>query len=438
MPLLILVLLLFSESIYGQGNGSNTLISLEKDTSKAEISKAEKDCRQKSLGDIFRKKGSAPRPPKKFTALVLPVISSNPANGFMMGAGGSLGWWFGPKETTKVSFTGFNATWTTKNQWIFFVKSNIYTKHDKFFLQGDWRFYIYSQPTYGLGTNAPTDVELPPSFNWMAAPTEEPKGAYPLEYDFIRFHETVSYEIRENLYVGLGFNFDRFYSIQDEFLNLSDTLDEELVTPHYAYSTYYDFDVDNYTITGLSLNFVYDSRDNLINPYKGYFVNINLKQNLTLLGSDQNSTFLFIDLRAYKSLSKKKPRHLIAGWLWGNFMLGGRAPYLNLQSIGDDQKARSGRGYIQGRFRGENFLYGEIEYRFPISQCSQILGGVVFVNATTASNDYTGVKLFQYIQPGIGVGLRVMINAHSRMNVNVDYGRGKKSQGIYFSGGETF
>ena len=148
--------------------------------------------------------------------------------------------------------------------------------------------------------------------------------------------------------------------------------------------------------------------------------------------------FLFFDARYYRSLSKKLPRHVIGGWLWGNFMVAGRAPYLTLQALGDDQRARSGRGYIQGRFRGEQMLYGEVEWRFPISKCTQILGGVVFVNATTATNEYRDVKLFEYVMPGFGVGLRVMINASSRTNLNLEYGIGKESNGFYFSGAETF
>ena len=42
-------------------------------------------------------------------------------------------------------------------------------------------------------------------------------------------------------------------------------------------------------------------------------------------------------------------------------------------SLADDQKSRSGRGYLAGRYRGENLLYGEIEYRFPILKRRQTL-----------------------------------------------------------------
>ena len=65
----------------------------------------------------------------------------------------------------------FTAAVTSKSQLITFVKPNIYTKDNGFFLQGDWRFYIYSQPTYGLGTNAPDTMEFRQgSAGWVKAP----------------------------------------------------------------------------------------------------------------------------------------------------------------------------------------------------------------------------------------------------------------------------
>ena len=113
-------------------------------------------------------------------------------------------------------------------------------------------------------------------------------------------------------------------------------------------------------------------------------------------------------------------------------------PYLLLPSEGGDQRARAGRGYTNGRFRGNSLVYGEVEYRFPIWPCSNIIGGVVFANASTASNERTNVKLFEYIKPGVGFGIRIMVNKHFRTNINIDYAFGVKSQGFYFSGQETF
>jgi hypothetical protein len=73
-----------------------------------------------------------------------------------------------------------------------------------------------------------------------------------------------------------------------------------------------------------------------------------------------------------------------------------------------------------------------------IFPCTQILGGVLVVNATTTSNHGRNVGLFQYVQPAIGIGIRVMVNKHFRTNVNFDFAIGTKSQGFYFDGQETF
>jgi len=395
-----------------------------------------KNCEQQDIKDLLGKKGGTPKPPRKTMLLVLPNVSSNPANGFLLGVGGSAGWYWGPKETTRVSMAGFSAAFTTKNQFLSFIKSNVYTEEDRFFLQGDWRYYIYKAPTWGLGTNAPDTISVPTQWSWQGADLEETDGAYPMDFDYVKFHQTVNYKIVKNLYGGMGYHLDYYNNISDQLLNL-DTLPAQL-TPHYLYSNYEEFSTSKYLLSGLSLNAIYDSRDNLMNPYSGYYANINYRYNPTFLGSEQNSSSLWLEFRTYVPLSKKTPRHLIAFWTFGNFLLSGDQPYLTLMALGEDQKARSGRAYVAGRYRGADFVYGEVEYRFPISQCSKILGGVLFLNATTASNRNTDIGLFSYIRPGAGFGFRFMVNKHFRTNINLDFGWGHKSKGFYFSGTETF
>jgi hypothetical protein len=107
-------------------------------------------------------------------------------------------------------------------------------------------------------------------------------------------------------------------------------------------------------------------------------------------------------------------------------------------ALGDDQNARSGRGYTAGRYRGQDYIYGEVEYRFPFMRCAQTLGGVIFVNASTASSRDTGVKLFQYVRPAVGFGLRILVNKNIRMNLDIDFGFGFQSKGIYLGGTEVF
>ena len=83
-------------------------------------------------------------------------------------------------------------------------------------------------------------------------------------------------------------------------------------------------------------------------------------------------------------------------------------------------------------------MYGEVELRLPISKCTNTLSAVFFVNGTTTDNKILGVELFDYVQPGYGGGLRILFQKKTRMNIQVDYGKGKKSGGVYFGAGEVF
>jgi hypothetical protein len=153
--------------------------------------------------------------------------------------------------------------------------------------------------------------------------------------------------------------------------------------------------------------------------------------------------------RAYVPLSDDVPRNVIGVWLLYRGITSGVAPYLTLPSIGWDQKNRTGRGYIQGRWRGTQELYGEVEWRFRITN-NGLLGGVVFANASSFAapafqvsgpgwsftNDKVG--LLQFIRPAGGLGLRFMMNRDSRTSVSLDFALGESSFGVWFNAGEYF
>jgi outer membrane protein assembly factor BamA len=184
---------------------------------------------------------------------------------------------------------------------------------------------------------------------------------------------------------------------------------------------------------------LHDNRDNAINASKGYFAQLTYRLNPTFLGSTQASSTMYYEYRTYLKLSNRAIHApLLAFWTWGQQLLSGNLPYLALPSITWDMYNRSGRGYIQGRIRGENFWYGEAEYRFPITK-DGLLGGVTFLNATSASNLALNQNLFDALAPGYGIGLRVKMSKQTNTNISIDYGRGKNgSGGIYFNLQETF
>ncbi len=398
-------------------------------------------CTPKNLSEVLFHKHVSPttkiKNKEKTTSLILlPVIGSSPATGFFFGVGGVAAFFMGNPQHTRMSSSNLALQYTTKNQFILMLKTSGYTPHNTFFIQNDIRLMIYNQPTFGLGTNSPDTTSILYQVNINGNNTTGNTGAQPLSYNYLKLHQIISKTINPSntLFFGAGYHLDHHYSIVDDSLNV----EAKKYTSHYIYSQRYGFDTSKYTMSGLSANFVVDTRDNLINPYKGYYANANIRFNETWLGSTAKSTILWVEFRHYISLSEKKSRHVLAIWAWANMQLSGHAPYMDLPAIGYDSKGLSGRGYAQGRFRGEQMLYGEVEWRFPISKCTEVLGANIFVNLTTASSKDNHVDLFEYIKPGIGAGLRIMLDKKSRTNLCMDYGLGKKSNGFYMTAGEVF
>ena len=119
-------------------------------------------------------------------------------------------------------------------------------------------------------------------------------------------------------------------------------------------------------------------------------------------------------------------------------MTDGVAPYLDLPSIGADTYGRTGRGYEEGRFRGERLLYGEVEYRATLTK-NGLLGMVAFANTTTVSSLLEGQRIFDSFAPAGGVGLRVLFNKRAKTNLCVDYAFGEGgSRGLYLALQEAF
>ena len=181
-----------------------------------------------------------------------------------------------------------------------------------------------------------------------------------------------------------------------------------------------------------------DTRDNMINAYKGIYAMISWRGGMKILGNKDSTNLFQFEWRSFHGLSQSNPRHLIAFWLMGNFSKSGEFPYMILPATSYDQRSRSARGYTQGQVPEANFVYGEAEYRFPFSKPGGILGGVVFVNATTTDNEAQDLKLFESVRPGYGIGLRIMADKRTRTNLAIDYGFGHRSSGFYLAASETF
>lgn len=370
---------------------------------------------------------------KKMTIIPMPVIAANPTTGFIFGVAPGFNWVNGDKETTSMSSVLAGFLYTTKRQLFTSVRGSIFLKDDSWMLLTDVRFNLNSQPTYGLGTdprfsNQVIDGDYPPVSDDLADGPPENEMMY---FNHFRFYQTALKKHADTrFFYGLGYHLDVISSIDDKLLDLE--ADPPRLTYHYKYQTELGMPLTAYTQSGISLNTSFDSRDNVANPYDGRLAFASLRLNPDFLGSTESSSQLWLEYRDYFNLSKTRPRNLIAFWAFGWFVTGGKVPYMFLPATGWDMFGRSSRPHTMGRFRGEDLVYTEVEWRFPLQKNKDRLGAVLFVNSTTASSRTEQVSLFNYFQAGYGGGLRYMISPKNRVNISLDYGRGVNGASAIF------
>jgi hypothetical protein len=372
---------------------------------------------------------------------IIPAIGYTPQNGFVLGITTLAGIYLGDPETTTISNMGLVAFVTSKQQVIVQARNVAMLEGNAWQLQGDYRLLLTNQPTYGLGsTSEAGDSSI--SVGGLGS-TATLAGEQPMDFNLIRFNQSALRRLRGPFYAGASYRYDRYYDIVDQRLDLGAT--PPVVTSHEGYSQQYGFSPSAYTLSGVGLEALYDSRDSTINAYRGAYLHAAFRAYPTWLGSSRDSTLAYGEARAYLGLSEGTPRNVLAFWLIAQGVTSGHQPYLALPSITWDFGIRSGRGYVQGRFRGDAEVYAEAEWRFRIT-ASGMVGGVVFANASTFSRpaiDVAGYQegreaLFTRVRPAGGAGLRFMMNREARNNVTLDVGVGQDSVGIYFGAGEAF
>ncbi|MBS1667492.1 MAG: BamA/TamA family outer membrane protein [Bacteroidetes bacterium] len=389
-----------------------------------------------------KKKAKKEEPPHKGSVYFtpMPVISVNPAFGFMYGASASTSWFMGDPKTTKLSSMSSGLVLTTMGQTLLTNKVTAYSENNQYKLDMDWRYLNSSQATFGLGSGPLSNRLASNGFEYNQNAFSVPiNSAQVLKFHWFRLYQTLSKKVSDGLYIGIGYHLDILSSFKDNLLNLS--VAPPVITSFYAYNSKYGFSNNKNTLSGISLKAIYDTRDNMNAPYAGKFAQLTFRVNPTFLGSDKNSTSLWAEYRNYFDLTKDH-KNMLAFWAYANFQTSGNLPYLNLPAVGYDQYSTSARGYAQGKIRGENLVYTELEFRKhlhgTIKNPNQ-WGFAVFANAATASNEDANINLLKYIDPAIGAGIRYMASPSARTTIRIDYAVGMyNSSGIYLGLNEAF
>ncbi len=188
--------------------------------------------------------------------------------------------------------------------------------------------------------------------------------------------------------------------------------------------------------TSVTLGFTDDRRDVRADPTKGSYSGISYEQAGGFLGGEEEFGKLSIEHRQYFPVGDKAD--VVAARVSGGVALG-TPPLFESFTVGG---ANSLRGYDPDRWRGNNLLLVNVEYRHPITDS---LTGVGFVDVGDAwgGEFRTVVPGFsiaaedQGLEPhiGVGVGLRVKTPLGP---IRLDLGFGEEGNQAHFSFGQAF
>lgn len=353
---------------------------------------------------------------RKRMVAAAPVIGAKPSAGLILGVAGNAAFYLGDPSTTRISSGVGSATVTTKKQAGISAHNTVFGRENRWRLEGDYRFQWTSQETFGLGMDtSASDGEI-------------------VRYDFYRLSQSAQYRLRPNLFAGGGLHFDSHADVRADDGAEETWPDSE----YYQYSVANGLPVDTQRSAGPGLEVIFDSRDNYINPARGWLARAGYRAMFEgFLGGDSDWQRVTLDLRTYRGLTADR-RHKLAIWAYADLVVDGVAPYFDLPSTAGDPYGRGGRGYAEGHFRGEKLAFLEFEYRGTLMR-NGLLGMVAFLNTTTIQNEAEGESLFDHVAPGGGAGLRLLLNKRSKTNLAFDVGFGEKGNlGVYLAIQEAF
>lgn len=177
---------------------------------------------------------------------------------------------------------------------------------------------------------------------------------------------------------------------------------------------------------GAGISLVYDNRDNLTNPHRGIYLNINQMFRPGFMGNDYAFSTTAFRFDAYQRLGKGTvlAEDIRANLNFGNPSWGMMAELGGTHSM---------RGYYEGRYRDKHSLEATVELRQHVWKRNGI---VVWVGAGTIFPKFSALRSKQ-ILPNAGVGYRWEFKKN--VNVRLDYGFGKSGQsGFLFNINEAF
>jgi outer membrane protein assembly factor BamA len=169
-----------------------------------------------------------------------------------------------------------------------------------------------------------------------------------------------------------------------------------------------------------------DTRDHVQYPTRGMFLNFKNQFYRDWVGSDYKFERYLITYNQFFKLDETK---ILAARASLN-IASGNVPFEGQSVVGGDDI----RGYSQGKYRNNQVYALQAEYRWNFYKR---FGLVAFAGVASAVAKLSDIPKNE-ILPGVGAGLRFKMLPSEKINIGIDYGKGKDDYSVTFRIGESF
>ena len=260
--------------------------------------------------------------------------------------------------------------------------------------RADYTIYFYSFPCkfWGMGYDMGDDDSNKSDMKrWQA-----------------RFKASFLFHMGDNLYLGPMVSYDYVIGRRIERPELLNGMDQHTWN------------------IGAGFSAVYDTRDVLTYPHRGFYINLSQCFRPRFMGNDYAFSTTELQVDAYQRVWKGA----ILAEDFRTILNFGNPSWGMMALLGN---SNSMRGYYEGRYRDKHKMEAQVELRQHIWKRNSL---TTWVGAGTVFHKFSEMRS-RHILPNFGIGYRWEFKKN--VNVRLDYGFGKAGQtGFLFSINEAF
>lgn len=320
---------------------------------------------------------------KRHRILPLPLLSYTPETSWLFGASVAHLYRLKGDTLSNISYNSLTGFYTLNQQYSFNLQFRFNFKENNNRLEGASVFKKFPYSYFGLG-----------NFNTSEDREQYNSNQLLIKLKYLR-------QVYPHLYIGPQIRYESAYNI--ESLKKGGLFERGEVPGGSGFDE-----------LGLGVNVTYDTRDNPLYPFEGYYLQLSNHNYLNAFGSTQQFYNLKLDLRAFFNPYKA---HVIAVQSVFDFNVGEQPPFLMMAKIGGEELMR---GILKGKYRDRHMLLTQVEYRFPIWWR---FSGAIFGGAAEVMNEWEDLN-WSAVRLAGGAGLRFTVNAEERLNFRFDVGFG--------------